>query len=175
MAPRKPAASAEDDVTDVPRLDPEQDSDPVAAGPAGDEAPPEERGPRRRREPHISDLGEEPEPDRSERVTQMQLVRAFYWAYKGWCRLLGAQVDAQYSDFDDLGKAWLDLARKVPGIRWVLAAVGPVFTLTDLLDKLARAWDVRTRLRRPIRMPSWRQRPQDGSDPSVADGGTGAP
>lgn len=168
---RSPAAAPADDVTDVPRLDPEPEPDPVDVDQVA--AQPEPQRPRR--EPKLADLDEGPEPDR-DRVTQAQLVRAFYWAYRGWCRLLGAKVDAQYSDFEDLGKAWLDLARKVPGIRWVLAAVGPVFTLTDLIDKMARAWEVRTRLRQPIRMRSWRQRPQDGTDPQVqvVDGGTGA-
>lgn len=176
MGARKPVPA--DDVTNVPALPPEP-PDPVAE-PQADQVADEvaEAGRRRpRKDPELSDLGSEPEPDRSERVTQAQLVRAFYWAYRGWCRLLGAQVDAHYDDFEDLGKAWLDLARKVPGIRWVLAAVGPIFTLTDLIDKMARAWDVRTRLRRPIRWASWRQRPQDGSESSVhvVDGGTGAP
>lgn len=173
--------------TEIPRLETEPDVplDDRADGNADQVAEPAAgpgRGGRRRR----PDPAPEPEfaaPPLLERttaetVTEAQLVRAFYWLYRGWCRLLGAQVDAHHTDFQDLGKAWLDLARKVPGIRWVIAAAGPLFTLTDLLDKLASAWSVRTRFRQGFRVPNWRERGQDGreqTDVHVVDGSAGAP
>lgn len=180
-----------EDRTEIPRLETEPAGD---IGDQGAGAPPDQvvepaagpgRGGRRRRpdpasEPSDPDFSSPPPLERTtaDTVTERQLVRAFYWLYRGWCRLLGAQVDAQHSDFEDLGKAWLDLARKVPGIRWVIAAAGPLFTLTDLLDKLAIAWSVRTRFRQGFRMPNWRERNQDGreaADVHVVDGSAGAP
>ena len=167
--------------TEIPTLPAE---DPDLAGVAGavqdgasepDGRAPGARGRRRPREV-VEEPPPPPERPSAETVTEAQLVRAFYWLYRGWCRLLGAQVDAQHSDFQDLGKAWLDLARKVPGIRWVIAAAGPLFTLTDLLDKLAVAWSVRTRFRQGFRPPTWRQRSQDGAEaPDPVDGTAGAP
>ncbi|HKW93300.1 MAG TPA: hypothetical protein VJX92_15505 [Methylomirabilota bacterium] len=173
----------EQEHTEIPQLPAEPDADP--AGDAGDDhdEPPSPggraSGGRARRRPREADVTDEPPPpEPRETVTEQQLVRAFYWLYRGWCRLLGAQVDAQHSDFQDLGKAWLELARKVPGIRWVIAAAGPIFTLTDLLDKLAVAWSARTRLRKGFQVPSWRQRSQTGAeapDVPVGDGSAGAP
>lgn len=172
-----------DDHTEVPQLEPEPD-DPAAdvADVLATTGPARGSGRRRRREPEGP-----PEPvldapagdgPRSADVTEAQLVRAFYWLYKGFCKLIGSQVDAKHEDFRDLGRAWIDLARKVPGIRWLIALAGPLFTFTDLLDKLARAWTVRSRFRERIRIPSWRQRSQAGAeapDVQVVDGGTGAP
>ncbi len=173
------AAPAADDVTEIPRL--EGGVEEVAQDPPGsgdEEAAGASPRPRRRREPQVADLAADgPDPARSDSVTQTQLVKAFYWLYRGWCRLLGSAVDAHYSDFEDLAGAWIDLARKVPGIRWIILAAGPLFTLTDLIDKLAKAWEVRTRWRRPFSAAGWRQRPQAGGDPDLqaVDGGTGAP
>lgn len=172
--------------TEIPRVETEPivDADDQVAPPpdqvAGSAAGPTRGGRRRRPDPDSEpEFSSPPPPDRptADSVTEAQLVRAFYWLYRGWCRLLGAQVDAHHSDFQDLGKAWLDLARKVPGIRWVIAAAGPLFTLTDLLDKLAVAWSVRTRFREGFRVPNWRERAQDGreADVHVVDGSAGAP
>lgn len=164
------------DVTEIPKLEREPDDTlPESAA----EGSPRRR---RRRDPDPAEPVEVVEPrPASESVTEAQLVRAFYWLYRGWCRVIGAQVDAHQSDFQDLGRAWLELARKVPGMRWIVAAAGPVFTLTDLVDRLAQAWEVRTRFRAQLRIRNWRQRSQDGSeaasdvDVHVVDGGTRAP
>jgi hypothetical protein len=126
----------------------------------------------------VAELGSEPLPPApppvEETVTEQQLVRGFYWLYRAYCRLLGSTVEANQNDFRDLGKAWLELARKVPGIRTLLAIAGPLFTLTDLIDKMARAWEVRQRFRAPFKAPNWRQRPQQGQvEPD--DGAAGAP
>lgn len=86
-------------------------------------------------------------------VTEGQLVSGFFWAYKGICSVLGSDVQAKRSDFQDLGKAWVDLARKVPFAALALSAIGPLFSLTDLFDKLAVAWDMRTRFRGPRTTP----------------------
>lgn len=176
----------QDEHTDVPPLPPEEDPAADVNEVLGSEAvapPPSEPSPggrRRRREP---DPAEPPGGDgpRSADVTEAQLVRAFYWAYRAWCKLLGAEVDVHREDFRDLGRAWLELARRMPGIRWAIALAGPIFTFTDLFDKLARAWEARTRFREGLRIPNWRQRSQDGNEAQaspgfgVVDGGTGAP
>lgn len=179
------AMAPDADRTDIPAIEPEVSVE----APGDDAAAPDGGGRGRRRRPQLvePDFSEPPpEPSRSERpaadsVTEQQLIRAFYWLYRGWCKLLGSSVDANQSDFQDLGKAWLELARKVPGIRWLIAFAGPVFTLTDLLDKLAVAWSVRTRFRDRLRVPAnWRQRSQSGgeapaADAQVVDGRAGAP
>jgi hypothetical protein len=126
----------------------------------------------------VSELGSEPPqpspPPVEETVSEQQLVRGFYWLYRAYCRVLGASVEANQTDFRDLGKAWLELARKVPGIRMLLAIAGPLFTLTDLVDKMARAWEVRSRFRQPFKPPNWRKQPQQGQvEPD--DGAAGAP
>lgn len=171
-------AVEQDEHTDVPPLF-EPDDPPAGAG-----LPPEpgQERPRRRRAAPAAEAEDASPPAPVADVSEAQLVRAFYWLYRGWCKLLGAQVDAHQSEFQDLGRAWLDLARKVPGIRWVIAGAGPVFTLTDLLDKLALAWTARTRLRGPVHIPNWRQRSQHGAEASpngapaeVPGGPAGAP
>ena len=174
-----------EDRTEIPKLpaEPVDDGDQVAEPAAAPTAPPNSS--RRRRSPQAlpppdPDFADAPpvEPPAADSVTEAQLVRAFYWLYRGWCRVLGAEVDAKHSDFQDLGKAWLDLARKVPGIRWMIAAVGPIFTFTDLLDKMAIAWSVRSRFRAGFRVPNWRERSQTGAeapDAHVVDGSAGAP
>lgn len=176
MAPER------DEHTEIPQLGPEPnspvlDEDLAAAGPAPAGTGRGAGGRRRARESEPSVSAEEPPLERPD-VTEKQLVAAFYWLYRGWCKVLGAEVDAHKSDFDDLGRAWLELARKVPGIRWVIAAAGPIFTFTDLLDKMAVAWSARTRLRQPFRTINWRQRSQQGAEaPDVhvvpGNGGTG--
>ncbi len=93
-------------------------------------------------------------------LTEAEVARAFYWLYYLWCRLLGAKVEARYSDFNKIGKAWLELARKVPGAKVLIAILGPVVTMSDLFEKLERAWSARKRWRE---RPSWvsrRQRPE---------------
>lgn len=163
----------QDDVTDVPTFDASALGDPPTeqeSQPSGGASSGSASGGRRRRN-LAGDPLEGPPLDRSagDRISEAQMVRTFYWLYKGWCKVLGAQVDAKKSDFDDLGRAWIELARRVPGIRWLVALAGPLFTLTDLIDKLAVAWTARTRLR-DFSMSSWRQRNQHGQEQTADPG-----
>lgn len=176
------APIAADDSTEVPELAPDL-QDP-GADDLGESSSSVRVTRRRRREQAAGGPPDDPaaspmDDPVGERVTEAQVVRTFYWLYRGWCKLLGAEVDAKKSDFEDLGRAWVDLMRKVPGIRWIVTLAGPLFTLTDLVDKMATAWSVRTRLRGTFKAPNWRHRGQAGQEKQpevhVVDGSAGAP
>ena len=96
-----------------------------------------------------------PEPDGGageraqdeEPLSEPEVVRAFWWVYKAWCKFLGAPLEAERADFQELGEAWVGLGRKVPGLRIMLAAIAPAVATFGFLDLLQSAWDKRTRRR----------------------------
>lgn len=128
--------------------------------------------------PHLSEIGREEKEGESESITEREVTRAFFYSYRLFCRLVGARPEATIVEFNQFGRAWIDLFKKVPGIKIVVTLLGPAVTLAELLDRFESAWSSRTRFRDRPR-PRWgkaaAESPAAAPDFQVVNGAPGAP
>ncbi|MGH7877510.1 MAG: hypothetical protein ACRENM_07550 [Candidatus Dormibacteraceae bacterium] len=189
MDPDRPERT---DVADLPKSDLEHadDDHEVPEPPVAPDEKPQGRRTRRSKAKRSarpqapSEALPKEDQTEGEAVTEREVSRAFYYSYRLFCRFIGAKPEASAVEFTQFGKAWIDLLKKVPGIKLIVTMLGPVVTMAELLDRFEAAWSKRTRFRDKPKGPRWGRRPADPSandapaDPEfqVVDGGiTGAP